>query len=374
MTGPLAGFVVGVTADRRAEEQITLLEQSGATCVAGPVIRTQALGPPEALHAATLAVVEHPPEVVILTTGIGVRGWLEAAEAMGLAERLRASLAGAAVLARGPKTTGAALAGGIEVTWSAATATTAEIADYLGNEIAGRPALRGRRVAVQLDGSLDDSLTAKITALGAEVVKVPVYRWTMPDDLAPGTRLIRAVAESNVDAVTFTARPAVENFAALARSLDLAEPVMAAFAGGVVPVCIGPVCAAAAEEAGFGAPFQPDRPRLGAMVRQLGAWFATRRRTLSLAGMTVDIQGRRVTVADRGPVHLSDRERRVLEVLAERPGVVHSKRALLGSVWNSHDADDHVVEVTVARLRQRLGPAGVGIETVVRRGYRLSAT
>jgi len=30
------------------------------------------------------------------------------------------------------------------------------------------------------------------------------------------------------------------------------------------------------------------------------------------------------------------------------------------------------VEVTVARLRQRLGPAGTGVETVVRRGYRLS--
>ena len=36
--------------------------------------------------------------------------------------------------------------------------------------------------------------------------------------------------------------------------------------------------------------------------------------------------------------------------------------------------DEHVVEVTVGRLRRRLGPAGTHIETVMRRGYRLSTT
>jgi uroporphyrinogen-III synthase len=42
-------------------------------------------------------------------------------------------------------------------------------------------------------------------------------------------------------------------------------------------------------------------------------------------------------------------------------------------VWGATESDEHVVEVTVARLRQRLGEAGTGVETVVRRGYRLSA-
>jgi uroporphyrinogen-III synthase len=40
-------------------------------------------------------------------------------------------------------------------------------------------------------------------------------------------------------------------------------------------------------------------------------------------------------------------------------------------VWGEV-GDEHVVEVTVARLRRRLGAAGGGIETVVRRGYRLA--
>ena len=72
------------------------------------------------------------------------------------------------------------------------------------------------------------------------------------------------------------------------------------------------------------------------------------------------------------PIALSDRERGVLEVLAERPGAVQSKAALLKAVWGGGENDEHVVEVTVGRLRQRLGTAGLAVETVVRRGYRLA--
>ena len=63
---------------------------------------------------------------------------------------------------------------------------------------------------------------------------------------------------------------------------------------------------------------------------------------------------------------------RVLEVLSERQGAVISKQALLQRVWQD-DSDEHAVEVTVGRLRRRLGAAGGSIETVMRRGYRLAA-
>ena len=49
-----------------------------------------------------------------------------------------------------------------------------------------------------------------------------------------------------------------------------------------------------------------------------------------------------------------------------------SKAELVRTVWGDVNADHHVAEVSVARLRQRLGDAGVGIETVIRRGYRLN--
>ncbi len=92
---------------------------------------------------------------------------------------------------------------------------------------------------------------------------------------------------------------------------------------------------------------------------------------LQLGPHTVVIDGGMVQVDEGEATRLPDRERDLLVTLAERPGVVVSKRALLRRVWGPGESDEHVVEVTIARLRQRLGAAGAGIETVIRRGYRL---
>ena len=50
-----------------------------------------------------------------------------------------------------------------------------------------------------------------------------------------------------------------------------------------------------------------------------------------------------------------------------------SKGELLAGVWPDGDADQHAVEVAIARLRRRLGAHGHLLETVFRRGYRLAA-
>src|SRR6478609_1420448 len=85
---PLAGFTIGVTADRRADEQIQLLERKGASVVHGATIRTHPLGEESGLAAATRALIDDPPDIVVFITALGVRSWLEAAEAMGYADAL----------------------------------------------------------------------------------------------------------------------------------------------------------------------------------------------------------------------------------------------------------------------------------------------
>lgn len=367
VSAPLAGYVIGVTADRRAAEQIQLLEQRGAECLHGPVIRTHPLGPEADLEQATKELIARPPDYVLLTTGIGVRGWLEAAEALQLADQLLDALFGATIYARGPKAAGAALTGGVEVTWNSPDARSAALVEQLATQD-----VVGTRVAVQLDGALGAELSRAIEALGAEPVPVPVYRWSLPDDAGPAERLVRAIADGRVDAVTFTARPAIDNLLEIAAEIGLADAVMAALGDEVAVFCVGPVCGGHARDLGIAPVEEPARPRLGSMVQHLTAWFAAREQELELGGCHVRLQGRQVSVDGAEPFRLSERERGVLAALSERPGVVVSKRALLRSVWGAAEADEHVVEVTIGRLRQRLGPAAVGIETVVRRGYRLS--
>src|SRR5688572_28653688 len=49
--GPLEGFCVGITADRRAGELAELLTRRGAQVMHGPAIGTSYLGDEEALHS-----------------------------------------------------------------------------------------------------------------------------------------------------------------------------------------------------------------------------------------------------------------------------------------------------------------------------------
>ena len=368
MLAPLSGYSVGVTADRRSDEQIALLEGRGATCLHGPTVKIHPLRPEDEITQATTALIERPPDIVVTTTGIGMRGWMEAADAQLIGEPLRAALAGARVMARGPKAHGAAVTAGLDVAWNAPGSTSAELVEHLKNEA------EPQRVAVQVDGAPDHGLVESIAALGHDVVMVPVYRWAAPDDLKPAVALVQAVAERRVDAVTFTSRPAAENFLSLADDLNLLPAVSRAFGGPVTPFCVGPVCAGGIRDGCGVEPIQPSRFRLGALVMAVAEELTERSTALALGGVDVNVQGRLVAVDGQDPVMLTGRESQILAELTERPGVVVSKTVLLSKVWGSEESDPHVVEVTVGRLRRRLGPAAVGIETVMRRGYRASAT
>ena len=116
---PLAGFRIGVTATRKADEQGALLARRGAEIVYAPAL---SLDPnridPADLRASTEEVIGSPVDVFLVTTGIGLRGWFDAAESWGLLEPLLERLKGAEILARGPKSVGALRARGLRELWA----------------------------------------------------------------------------------------------------------------------------------------------------------------------------------------------------------------------------------------------------------------
>jgi len=363
---PLEGFTVGITADRRWAEQAELLRRHGLTVVHAPCIRTLPLGAEDGVRAATDAVIARPPDFLVANTAIGVRGWLASAAGWGLETDLVDALVGARILARGPKAAGTLRAAGLDVWWQAPTEQLADVRDHLL-----RQPLGDRRVAVLYHGDDNDQISPAVRGAGGTAVGIPVYRWTPPQDREPALRLISDVCARRVDAVTFTAAPALRNFFTLADELGARDAVRDAMNDEVIAACIGPVCAAAAHDAGIRSPAVPDRWRLGALVHTLARHLESKRRRFRMAGTEVVRQGA-VAVVDDVAIWLSDRERALIDMLAQRPGATVPKSALLRGVWGSAGTDEHVLSVTVARLRSKLGPAGPGIKTVVRRGYRMA--
>jgi uroporphyrinogen-III synthase len=366
-TPRLDGFVVGITADRRWDEQAELLTRRGIAVLHGPTIRTLPLVSDPELLAVTERLVASPPDIVVANTAIGVRAWLSEAESHGLGDQLVDALRGAAVVARGPKAAGAAHAAGLDVSWRAASETLDELRDRL---LTGGVA--GARIAYQRDGGEHHAVADDLRAAGAEVVEVPVYRWQLPEDVRPAERLVEATIEGRVHAVTFTSGPSVRNLLAIARDKGLEGDLLAAFAGPATAVTVGPVCAATARRHGIPRTMTPARARLGPMIRTLGEHLGSLVVTVEVDGIRLVVRGTVVEARGRC-VDLTAKEIQLLRALAVRPGAVVSKSELLQQVWGAATADPHLVEVTVARLRRRLDEVGIAVATVARRGYRLTS-
>ncbi|MFJ6443708.1 uroporphyrinogen-III synthase [Streptomyces sp. NPDC091649] len=361
--GPLAGFTVGVTAARRAEELGALLGRRGAAVLHAPALRIVQLADDSELLAATRELIGRAPDVVVATTAIGFRGWIEAADGWGVGDALLETLGRVELLARGPKVKGAVRAAGLSEAWSPASESMAEVLDRLLAE-----GVDGRRVALQLHGEPLPGFVESLTAAGADVVVVPVYRWMPPQDIAPLDRMLDVTAARGLDAITFTSAPAAASFLGRAETRGLLPEVLGALRDDVLVACVGPVTALPLQARGI-ATLQPERFRLGPLVQLLCARLPSAAPALPVAGHRVEIRGHAVLVDD-GLRAVPPAGMALLRALARRPGWVVARADLLRALPGS-GSDEHAVETAMARLRAALGAPRL-IQTVVKRGYRLA--
>lgn len=99
-------------------------------------------------------------------------------------------------------------------------------------------------------------------------------------------------------------------------------------------------------------------------------------RTVVTAGpVDIDLGARTVHVSG-AELELSRTEYDLIAVLADNAGRIMTRRALLDAVWGDWFGDDHVIDVSLSRLRRKLADAGVDpalITTHRGLGYRFNA-
>ena len=359
---PLAGCIVAITADRRREELTTLLARRGARVVSAPTLRIAQFDDDAPLLAATKACLTGPLDYVVATTGIGWRGWMSAAQGWGLEDSLRTSCMLASVLTRGPKATGAVRASGLSESFASPTEESREILSRLIQQ-----PLRGTRIAVQRHASYDAVFIEALRSRGAEVIDIPVYRWGPSPDPVAVDRLVHSIARREVHAVAFTSAPGASALFEAADALGQGAQVRAAFTEPVFAACVGELCARPFLADRLPA-YWPQRARLGSLVKMLTDELPGRvRNTIPTALGDLVLQGNAVSIGGR-VLTLAAQPAAVLHELARTPGRVVSRADLLRSVWGRR-GDDHIVEVTVARLRALLGEHSGLVVTVPKRGY-----
>lgn len=269
---PLRGLTIGITAERRSQEQADLLRKRGAGVMHGASLRIFSLGEAESLRSSTLELIDNPPDFLLASTGFGMRAWFSAAEAWGLKSALLEALGRAKLANRGAKAASANTAAGLPESVRAPNERLEELVEWLLGE-----RLAGARVALQLHGHVDPGTVTRLEGRGATVIEVDPYRTTLPADPDPARALVEAACASRLAAVTFTTAPAVHNLFVLARQIDRHDALRQAFNGPVVAACVGPVCAEGALDEGIVEPLVPPRSRLVPLVVALTDHLVGRR-------------------------------------------------------------------------------------------------
>jgi len=228
---PLAGKGVVITRGReQAAELARRLEALGATVYSIPTIRFE---PPEDTSPLDRAILDLPGfDWVVFTSPNGVRFFWARLEALGFGPE---RLARPRVAAVGPGTAAELARRGRPPDVIPPEALTARVPGALGD-------VRGRRILLPRTDIAGPELAEALRAAGAGVAEVVAYR-TLPET-AGGDELIRLLEEGRVDAVTLTSASTARNLAAL---VGPARPRLER----VKIVCIGPVTARAAAEAGL---------------------------------------------------------------------------------------------------------------------------
>ena len=259
----LTGTRVVLTAQRKAEEFARALERRGVAVLQAPTMsHVPHVDDPQLLRD-TRALIAEPPDVLVVTTGVGLRGWLEAADVAGLGKRLRATLSEVRVIARGAKARGAAQGAGIAVAWTAESETVHEIRSRLLAE-----GVRGLRIAVQHHGGADGT-DRVLAGAGAQLVPLVVYRWGPSPDPAAVDHAVGVLVRAEADCVAFTSAPAVHALFRAAEALGLGQRLEAVLRSGeVLGAAVGDTTAVPLRERGID-PLVPPRFRTGPLLRTI---------------------------------------------------------------------------------------------------------
>jgi uroporphyrinogen-III synthase len=257
----LAGLRVVCFESRRAAEIAELVRRLGGEPISAPAMRELPLDQSGPVVEFAEGLERREIDAAIFLTGVGTRILVEVLEKRGLArERLAAALSSILTVVRGPKPRAALAALGVRPTIAVPEPNTWR---ELLTAIDAEGSLAGKRVAIQEYGAENPDLILGLTDRGADVLRVPIYRWALPSDLEPLRQAIQRLGSSGVDIALFTSATQVEHLFRIAEANG--QDVRSALAT-VVVGAIGPICREALERRGVGVDVEPDHPKMGQLV------------------------------------------------------------------------------------------------------------
>jgi uroporphyrinogen-III synthase len=256
------GFKVVSFESRRAKEMVELIRRYGGEPMVVPSMREVSLTENPAALDLLPQLENGQVDLLIFMTGIGLKTLNEVLLTRYSQERITAALRKVGIIARGPKPISALKEFGLQASMTVPEPNTwREVISTLDSTFD----VRGKRIAIQEYGIPNRELVYELEARGATVVTIPIYRWALPEDLAPLRQAIGKILRADVDVALFTNGAQADHLFKVAGYDNAAEPLRLALKRLVVG-SVGPVCTQVLEEFGITPDIEPAHPKMGSLI------------------------------------------------------------------------------------------------------------
>jgi len=246
---------------RRAKEIEGYIERLNGDAFVAPSVAERVVEQ-DGVAAAFLKQLESGAfDLLICMTGTGLAFLRDLVAAEMPVERLAVALRKITIVSRGPKPV--PILRSLDVPVSVVVPepnTWREIVEA----VAVRPE---RSIAVQEYGRPNLQMNAALEALGATVTPMTIYRWTLPDDVAPLREAVRRLSSGQVDTVIFTSSIQLDHLLEVAREMNLEDRVYSALRHDVVVASVGPVMTEWLEAHVIPVDIIPKHPKMASLVK-----------------------------------------------------------------------------------------------------------
>jgi len=255
---------------RRAPELAKLISSYGGQPIVAPAMREVPLDSNSEALQFVGRLLAGEFDIVVFLTGVGCRAILEVAETKYGRDDYLAALRRVKIVPRGPKPVAVLRELSVTPTLTVPEPNTwRELLQTLDQAASSSPEFRlqGARIALQEYGVSNPELIEALAERGAQVTRVPVYRWALPEDLGPLQSAIRELASKKVDAVLFTTGIQVGHLFQVAAEMKLEEAMRRGLRRAIV-ASIGPTTTEELQRKGISPDLEPSHPKMGFLVKE----------------------------------------------------------------------------------------------------------
>lgn len=255
---------------RKADDMRSLIARNGGIATIAPSMREIPLDESREVFTFCETLFSGEIDVVVFMTGVGARALVEAVETRHDRARFLEALQTCHIVIRGPKPAAVLREWGVRIDQRAPEPNTwREIVGLFAVADDAQPSfsISGKTVAVQEYGEPGTEFYAALEDLDAKVVRVPVYRWALPEDTQPLEQSIRDTIQGQFDILMFTSANQLRNVLTVADTLGLRDDWLQA-ARQCVVASIGPTASETIRAAGLPVDLEPEYGKMGHLVRE----------------------------------------------------------------------------------------------------------